>query len=278
MQSECSRAVPVAIFLRQPLKVKQVGAAHQTLDPGESRVLGGSRRTLAVVLILAADETPQCLALFVVGAGDVRQPFDVRQLVLAAQPNRAVLGTQPAGPVACLKTLELIPLRAGVEQNEIWDGAVELPQLLAKHRAQRGSHERWARLVSPVQQIDGGVVVLEVGLHRAHHRELVHDLGTIRHQLTDVIAGQRGGDAFERPTGDSAGLGIPALELAGPTAEPKQDTAFLFALGLLGKHRVGKQAGPTRGGDGTHATAQPLKKTPPMQPVFGAAALIVRLA
>ena len=154
-------------LLRQPLKVKQVGAAHQTLDPAESRVLGGSRRLGS--RSLAADETPRCLALFVVDAGDVRQPFDVRQLVLAAQPNRAVLGSQP-GPVAALKPLNSFPSGQGSSRMKFGMG-LSVPQLLANHRAQRGADG--GRGLSPGSADRWRYCGSRGRSSSAHHRELV---------------------------------------------------------------------------------------------------------
>ena len=90
---------------------------------------------------------------------------DVRRTELSAKTRRAILGAEPSGPVAGFEFLELISLRARIEQHEIGNRIVELAQLLAEHRAKRWSHERRAREVAASEQVDGLKMLLRLRLH-----------------------------------------------------------------------------------------------------------------
>ena len=75
-----------------------------------------------------------------------------------------------------------------------------------------------------------------LGLHRTDDGQLIGNGGTLRHQFTEMNPRQFGRDTSKRPARDPSWFGVPGLELAGGSAQPEQDAAFLLLFGNLGKN------------------------------------------
>src|ERR1700720_2501549 len=103
-----------------------MGATHQPLDPLEGGILGRGRRAAVFVFEFLRQKSAQSIAGFVVFGGYVGGAEDVFDFVFAADSPRAVLGPEPASPVARFELFELVSLRTGIEQYEIRDRTVQL--------------------------------------------------------------------------------------------------------------------------------------------------------
>src|SRR4051812_26554386 len=107
-----------------------------------------------IVLIFLREKPSERFAIALVGIGHVGKPIDVGQPVIATGANGTILRAQPTGHVAGFELLEFVSFRTGVQQNEVWNRAIELSQLLREHRTEHRSDKWLARLSTAVQKID----------------------------------------------------------------------------------------------------------------------------
>jgi len=124
------------------VQVEEISAAHQAFDAVEDGVVRGRAGAATFVLVFAAEKFAQSFALFLVGFGKTGQTLNILQFVFAADADRTVFRAEPAGPVARFEFLELVSFGAGIEQDEVGNGAVELAELLAENGAEGGA-DKW---------------------------------------------------------------------------------------------------------------------------------------
>ena len=120
-------------------------AARSSSGPSRARTRR-SAKPAAALLRSFSYFLPRNLAALRAPRGRLGQSFGGRSMsgMPYSPPKRTgpYSRPEPAGPVAGFELLELVSLRARVEQHEIGDRAVEVAELLRQHRAERRPDER----------------------------------------------------------------------------------------------------------------------------------------
>ena len=142
-----------------------------------------------------------------------------------------------------------------------------MAELLGEDGAEDGADKGLTGLCAARQEVDGLKVLVGLGLHRADHGELIGDLGAVGHELAELDTGELGGNGAEGPPKDTAGLGVPGLELARSPTEPEEDTVLALLFGLLGERGGGKETGPAQN-RGRSRAHKPLQEQPPVERVL----------
>ena len=124
---EAPRPVAFPITRGKPLDIEELGAGGQAPHPLEGGVLAAGNRAVPLALEARREKPPQRLArLTVVPADRIGGRVDELRVV-APQAHRGVLHAEPSGPVARLEALELVPPGDRIEEDEVRDRRIELP-------------------------------------------------------------------------------------------------------------------------------------------------------
>ena len=170
-------------------------------------------------------------------------------------------------PVAGFEGFEFVAAGDGVEEDEVWQRRIELPDGMREHAAERGTRESGAVGVAALQQVDGLQVLGLRRLHAADYVQLIGNARTQGHERREVDAWQSGGDAAEWTAAGAVGFGVPGFELTRSAAEPEQDTVLLSALGFGGEQPIVEEAGEA-GGGGKRSAGQTFEEQTAMHLMF----------
>src|SRR6185503_12075229 len=195
--------------------------------------------------------------------------------VVAADAHGGMFRAQPARPVARLEFLKLVSARNRIDEDEIRNRRIQLPDRLRQHAAQRGPCKSGALGVAALEQSNGQEMLRLRRLHAAHDVQLVGDARAARQERGKVHPGNLRRDAAERPAAGPAWFRVPCFKLARRAAKPEQDAMLLRLLRRGGENWVFKQPGETHRA-GQRAAGQALEKKPSMKLMLARRALAGR--
>ena len=102
-------------------------------------------------------------------------------------------------------------------------------QFITDHRPERRMHDCWGRYISRMHVITTTTVIRFTGTHGPDHRQVIHDLGRLRHVLTDLQI-TLGADRLEFSPILRFGFQVPNIDRRRTPAHPHQDTRLLTSL------------------------------------------------
>ena len=123
---------------------------------------------------------------------------DVRNAKLSAGSHRRILCAKPSRPVSRLEPLELISFRTRVEENEVWNRAIQLSQLLGEHGAKSWTGKWRPGRVAPLKKINRLRMFAGACFHGANDCGPVGDGRTLGHEFAEVNSGDGSRDGSER--------------------------------------------------------------------------------
>src|SRR5215467_9476266 len=106
---------------------------------------------------------------------------------------------KPARPVARLEFLKLVSARYRIDEDEIRNRRVQLPDRLRQHAPQRGPCKSGALRVAALEQSNRKEMLRLCRLHAAHDVQLVRDARATWQERGKVNPGNLRRDAAERP-------------------------------------------------------------------------------
>src|SRR5690348_16450866 len=132
-----------------------------------------------------------------------------------------MFGAKPARPVARLEFLKLVSSRNRIDENEIRNRRIQLPDRVRQRAAQRGPCKSGALRIAALEQSDGKEMLRLCRFHAAHNVQLVPDASAVRHERGKVNPGNLCRDAAERPAAGPTGFRIPRFKLARCATKPE---------------------------------------------------------